>query len=305
MSGHAAGANSLFGDTKERPHMISRRESLRLGIAASAAFPSSAYASTNHPSRLAFCQRYIQATRYRVEPEGIISGCIDPRRRSTGIRSIPGADIAYLGPALALPKMINDDENGYLNGALVLEAVSLTVGGLENLCRHTDRKAISDGANPKGIEGCLHCSLMRRFHKRYLLDREETEYLFEQINKLPTNSIVYEGTNHSVKGFITIEQQDYVEGRPAWGLAGMAKMDGAEEGFFVYHKTLGEHRLGKLAENLIKVSNGLGSRATKDTITRLLTKVWDWQSQETFHRKAYGLPQATLIFEPDGRFFVA
>ena len=279
---------------------ITRRLVLTGGVAFLA---SPACASSLHSRGFKLLERHIQEGRGQFEDAEIYTGCVEPRH--IGVRTLVGGSVCLPTAGLALLCYLETHSIQHgLTCEAVLSASIETAGGEQKFCRHTDRIHLSQGASPKGVDGCLFCALWTKYPQSFLFGERERDALLEYILTMKTNSQVYEGES-SPHGLITIRQDDYMPGGPVWGVDGTVMIDGVRQQLFVNHETLGEHHLRCYASNLLNAAHALRSRMSEDDCCKRVLAMWRAQTTETIRRKFHHHPnmvRADLTFQPSGDF---
>lgn len=247
--------------------------------------------------------RYIEHARKLYEANRILSTCLDPRH--TGARSIAGGDVCLLtaGHALGAYLDAHSIHQGLVTNELIFVAACKTVGGEELLHRHTDAQHVREGGNPKGVDGCLFCSMLSKTPSLFKIDKRRKDELIGGLLALSSNSHVYDGETHPF-GFLTVHQLGYQSGDPVWGIDGTVQIDGVTQQMYVDHQTLGEAHLMNFARNLLKTAPMLASRMTNDQCRKMVISFWKYQTDEIIRiekgRHNKNFPHASLTIMPDG-----
>jgi hypothetical protein len=271
------------------------------GLLASVTSP--VFASSSRSQSFKLLERHVEEGRGKFEYEEIVTGCIDPRH--VGVRALAGGDVCLLTAGLALLSHLETHSMHHgLTCEAIFSAAAETVGGEHNFCRHTDRIHLAKGASPKGVDGCLFCTLWAKYPQSFLFGERERDALFEYLLAMKTNSQVYEGDS-SPHGLITIRQDDYTPGGSVWGVDGTVMIDGVRQQLFVNHETLGEQHLRRYASFLLNAAHALRSRMPEDECCKRVLAMWRAQTAETIRRKFHHHPKmvrADLTFQTSGDF---
>lgn len=170
-----------------------------------------------------------------------------------------------------------------LPNQIVLDAVIESIGGHDNFSFHTDEHAVSSDAG-HGM-GCGHVKLSKAECQDYLLKQDQIDFLTEQFHDLlerSANQAVLQG-HHAETAVVIIESEQY-------GLMPMRSVNGQPQQVFVYHKTLHEQQLDKLAKHLQEALAVTGEVVEEPEIRLALDQAFAIQIGATLSRLADGYP---------------
>lgn len=292
--------DSLFD--KAAPSSVTRRQ-LIVGAVAAAVVPSQVFASA-HPGCYPKLRVHLKQGTRKAAPQDIRTTCLDPRH--IGMRSIAGGDVCAPTAAHALATEIEAGSvyTGLLTSSAIMGALADIVGGAENVHKHTDAASLTKGMSVKDVDGCLFCSMWRKYPRKFDMSERQRDELHASLLELPCDSHVYTG---EVKpfAFLTVHQLGYKPGDCAWGVDGTIELDGMRQQLYVDHQTLGEAHLANYAKRLWRCERGLASRMSEEKCVESIVGIWKQQTETIIRIKRahhVNIPHATVTFMPDGTF---
>jgi len=225
---------------------------------------------------------FVNANKIPISAENKLSRCVDGRYdnlENFPVVAKPGGDAGDMMVAFAAINLLDIK----LSHAGITNAIAEVVGGKNKLNFHTDEHAEHEKAG-HGM-GCGHLKNARLNPDLYGMNQNQIDYIFNELPKL-----LKEGSHEEVLHGEHEEQAVIVVVSDKYGLKPLLKTDDGVQEAFIYHQTLHEEQLDKLARVLQMAVADTGKAIEEQEIRVALKEAFGKQLVATLNKLANGKP---------------
>lgn len=237
-------------------------------------------------------EAFADAAKIKITEGGMKSRCVDGRYEGgedIPLKAKPGGDAGDLMVVFgALNKLKLSMENSQ-----VLEIVNDSIGGESNFQFHTDEHA--ENAHDGVGMGCGHLRRSGQEPDAYGVTPEQMSFIMAELPKLlalGAHQEILKG--HHAESAVMVVESEYYGLKPL-----IHTPEGIREAF-IYHKTMHEQQMDKLARMVHEKLAAAGVVIESEVISKAMDESFAEQLGATLFRFARGLPVFTVEIDEQG-----